>query len=247
MIAKAQRIFQCIADRLRSPAFRTKYIARPEDFSRQRKLGLLELMGLIINGIDRTCEVEVQSFCNHHLPPATTCTKQAFSQARYKLNPEAFTDLDQVLIQQFYADGAYRTVNGWIPVAIDGSVLEIPNTGVLREAYGTASGVARARISHAYDVANHLAVSAILDRMDTSERNLARRNIAAVRQLVPKSHRILWLEDRGYPWTAPRASHRFRFGWNSMRKASPISCECPALFTRRSSRRSAAMATSPSR
>ena len=57
-----------------------------------------------------------------------TYTKQALSETRYKLKPEAFTDLNHVLIENFYADSSYRTVANWIPVAIDGSVLEIPNT-----------------------------------------------------------------------------------------------------------------------
>ena len=199
MFTKAQRIFQHVADRLKSLDFRTAYVQRPEDFSRQRKVGLMETVRILLNRLDRTSDVEVQRFCDNHLPAVETYTKQAFSEARYKLKPEAFTDLDQVLIQNFYADGAYRTVEGWIPVAIDGSTLEIPNTAILRAAYGTASGIARARMSHAYDVANHLCLSAIVDRYDTSERDLARRNIAEVRTSVPKSHRILWLEDRGYP------------------------------------------------
>ena len=199
MFTKAQRIFQHVADRLKSPDFRTAHIQRPEDFSRQRKIGFMEIIRILLNRPERTSQVEVQRFCDNHLPTVDTYTKQAFSEARYKLKPEAFTDLNHVLIQNVYADRAYRTVEGWIPVGIDGSVLEIPNTALLREAYGTASGIARARMSHAYDVANHLCLSAILDRHDTSERDLARRNIAEVREIVPKSHRILWLEDRGYP------------------------------------------------
>ena len=96
-------------------------------------------------------------------------------------------------------EGPWRARPDGCPPAIDGSVLEIPNTPDLRAAYGSASGIARARTSHAYDVVNRLCLSGILDHYDTSERDLARRNIAEVREIVPKSHRILWLEDRGYP------------------------------------------------
>jgi len=199
MFTKAQRIFQKIANRLKAPEFRTAHSQRPEDFSRQRKVGFMEVIAILLNRLDRTSEVEVQRFCDRHLPKVDRYTKQAFSQARYKLNPEAFTDLNHVLIQHFYADREYRTVEGWLPVAIDGSILEIPNTDLLRTAYGTASGIARARISHAYDVANHLCLSAILDRMDISERDLARRNIAEVHAMLPHRYRILWLKDRGYP------------------------------------------------
>ncbi len=87
----------------------------------------------------------------------------------------------------------------FIPVAIDGSILELPNTPVLAEAFGTLSELARARICHAYDVANGLCLSAVAVSCSTGERDLARLNRAEVRKILGPSYSILWLWDRGFP------------------------------------------------
>ncbi len=79
MFTKAQRIFQKIADRLKAPEFRTAHSQRPEDFLRQRKVGFMEVSEIRLNRLDRTSEVEVQRFCNRHLPKVDRYTKQAFS------------------------------------------------------------------------------------------------------------------------------------------------------------------------
>jgi hypothetical protein len=138
-------------------------------------------------------------------------TKPSFSEARQKLDPRAFVDLNDTLVRHWYAANNYTVIGQMIPVAIDGSTLEIPNTPKLREVYGEtggkqAPGLARAQMSHAYDVANGICLSAVLDRYEASERDLALRNMQAVYGLVGQLLRILWLFERGDPWTTPRAS-----------------------------------------
>ncbi|MCL5064296.1 MAG: hypothetical protein M1600_04395 [Firmicutes bacterium] len=98
-------------------------------------------MAMILNRVDRTTAVEVQHFCKTPLADVRRLTKQAFSKARDKIQAAAFTVLNHT--------------------AMDGSILEIPNTPTLREAFGTMSELARARISHAFDVANGLCLNAI--------------------------------------------------------------------------------------
>ena len=154
---------------------------------------------MILNRVDRTTAVEVHHFCKTHLADVGRLTKQAFSKARDKIQAAAFTALNHPAMEAFYTLGAYRQVHGFLPVAIDGSILEIPNTPTLRETFGTMSDLARARISHAFDVANGLCLSAIGAPCTTSERELARLNIAEVRKILGTHCRILWLEDRGYP------------------------------------------------
>jgi len=199
MLTKVQQIYERVADRLKDPNFRIRSIQRPEDFSRHRKWSFSSLMAMILNRVDRTTAVEVQHFCKTHLADVGRLTKQAFSKARYKIKPEAFTALNHTAMEAFYTQGDYRQVHGFLPVAIDGSILEIPNTPTLREAFGAMSDLARARISHAFDVANGLCLSAIGAPCTTSERDLARLNIAEVRKILGTHFRILWLEDRGYP------------------------------------------------
>jgi len=184
--------------KLKDPNFRLRFSQRPEDFSRHRKWTFSSLMAMILNRVDRTTAVEVQHFCKTHLADAGRLTKQAFSKARDKIQTEAFTALNHTAMEAFYPLGNYREVHGFLPVAMDGSLLEIPNTPTLRAAFGTMSELARARIAHAFDIANGLCLSAIAAPLTTSERDRARRNIAEVRKILGPHVRILWLEDRGY-------------------------------------------------
>jgi len=199
MITKVQQIYERVADQLKDPNFRLRFSQRPEGYSRHRKWTVSSLMAMILNRVDRTTAVEVQHFCKTHLADAGRLTKPAFSKARYKIKPEAFTALNHTAMEAFYTLGAYRQVHGFLPVAIDGSILEIPNTPTLRAAFGTLSELARARISHAFDVANGICLSAMAVPLTTSDRDLARRNIAEVRKILGLHARILWWEDRGYP------------------------------------------------
>ncbi len=134
----------------------------------------------------------------------TYYTKQSFSEARQKLRPEAFTLLNEPFIQQFYADDDDHTVHDFRLLAIDGSVIEVPNTPECRTAYGVATGsegfsVARARASHLIDGENPWVIHAVLGRYDRAERDLAQLNINALLRLVPDAARNVLLFDRGYP------------------------------------------------
>ena len=84
-----------------------------------------------------------------------TYTKQSFAEARQNLRPEAFEWLNQVFLKGFYQDGDEATYRGFRLLAIDGSVIELPNAPALRAEYGVATNqsargsVARARSSSA--------------------------------------------------------------------------------------------------
>jgi hypothetical protein len=53
-----QYVFDQIAARLESPGFQRAYAHRPQDFSRQRKVGLVSLVSIILNRIVLTTSVE---------------------------------------------------------------------------------------------------------------------------------------------------------------------------------------------
>ena len=111
MLTKVQQIYEIVADQLKDPNFRLRYIQRPEDYSRHRKWSFSSLMAMILNRVDRTTAVEVQHFCKTHLAEAGRLTKQAFSKARYKIKPEAFTELNHTAMEAFYTLGNYRQVH----------------------------------------------------------------------------------------------------------------------------------------
>ncbi len=120
-------------------------------------------------------------------------------------------DRNDTLVSHGYAAKHYPGIGPMIPVAIDGSTLEIPNTSQLCEVDGETGGnqgpeLARAQMSYAYDVAKGIGLSVVLNRYEASERDLALRTMQAVYGLVAQSLPIRWLFDRGYPRTAPRTS-----------------------------------------
>lgn len=104
------------------------------------------------------------------------------------------------LIYQEVEDG-YETWNGYRLSAIDGSIIEMPDTEELRKEYGFIKNqnkeVPRAKASCIFDVVNKIVIKSVIDRYDTSERKIAMQMIV---EMIPvKKERELILFDRGYP------------------------------------------------
>lgn len=134
----------------------------------------------------------------------TEYTKQAFSEARQKIKPLAFTILNDNFIKTYYKEN-YKTIKGYLLLAIDGSDIEIPNTENLRKEYGEAKnqrtkagiGTARAKSSMLYDVLNKIVITSIITKYKEAERNLAVKNIENLKELITQKQIITF--DRGYP------------------------------------------------
>ena len=127
--------------------------------------------------------------------------KQAFSEARQKVSPEAFIILQEEMVKKVYTATDLNTYKGYRLSAIDGSTIELQNTKELREAFGYAENgkgeIARAKISEIYDMENNIIIDAIIDKYDTQERELAIRHIEKLKELGLHNDPILF--DRGYP------------------------------------------------
>lgn len=128
-------------------------------------------------------------------------TKGAFTQARSKLKPEAFKELNQIVVEDFYEVAEYRIWGTHRVLAIDGSTINLPtHTTTINEfgqhAVGCKADVMRsmARISLCYDVLNLLTLDACIDRYDISEQTLLKRHL----EQVSFHTGDLLLLDRGY-------------------------------------------------
>ncbi len=138
------------------------------------------------------------------MKPETDYTKQAFSEARQKIKPLAFTMLNDTFVKTYYEED-YETIKGYLLLAIDGSDIEIPNTESLRKEYGMANnqktvngiGTARAKASMLYDVLNKIVITSIITKYKEPERKLAIKNIENLKELIQKKQIITF--DRGYP------------------------------------------------
>ena len=127
-------------------------------------------------------------------------SKSAFVQCRKKIKPEVFKHLSSILINEFYTDNgaAVKLWNGFRLLAVDGSIVRLPNTRELRKIYGAAknqskTAIAQARVSILYDVLNNYALDSQISPLKTGEISLAYRHLEHCRigDLV--------IYDRGYP------------------------------------------------
>ncbi|MFB9331167.1 IS4 family transposase, partial [Paenibacillus aurantiacus] len=193
---------------MKNVSFLQKVRRKQTDFTRNRKVGFFTLLCLILRMIRKSTQLELDEFRRQFMPEefeATTYTKASFSEARQKLLPEAFTLLNDEVVQQYYEIGGFKTFLGFRLLAIDGSVLEVPNTKENQEAFGYVTTqvkdfqLARARTSLLFDVENNLTLHASLGKFADSEKNLAKQNLDHLLTFPSPGVRDLVLFDRGYP------------------------------------------------
>lgn len=177
---------------------RKRYTFSGDDFSRKRSLPFHRLVLFILNLPKRSLSIEIGLFFSYL--DRESCTKSAFCQQRRKLKALFFQSWNSVLIRSFYHHykEKARRWQGFILLALDGSVLSLPNTEELRSFYGNASSNkgehgAVARSGILYDVLNGLVIAGKLHSYLTSERSIT---LELLKQ-APKNS-LLTL-DRGYP------------------------------------------------
>ncbi len=127
-------------------------------------------------------------------------TKGAFSQARLKLKPEAFVELNASVVNTFYEGAPWLAWCGFRLLAVDGSRLVLPNHPSVVEEFGqhhfgpnADSPRSLAVCSMLYDPLNLLTLDARLAPYSSSERDLLNQHLAHVKE------GDLLLLDRGYP------------------------------------------------
>ena len=126
-------------------------------------------------------------------------TQSAFSQARLKVKPSAFVELNEDCINHFYSFYKVKKWNGFRLIAIDGSEIILPKTEETIKEYGEYQTnfmnktVVLARLSKAYDVLNGISIDAMLVNRKIGEHTLAKMHL----KKLERGNLILF--DRGYP------------------------------------------------
>lgn len=126
-------------------------------------------------------------------------TQSAFSQARKKINPEAFKELNDDCIQYFYKHYGIKKWNGFRLISIDGSEVMLPKNEETVKEYGEYTTnfmnktIVLARLSKAYDVLNNISINAKLVNRKIGEHTLANQHLSYL------GKRDMVLYDRGYP------------------------------------------------
>lgn len=128
-----------------------------------------------------------------------TISRSAFTQSRKKLLPSAFIELTQEQLSYFQTYAPHKkTWENYRLVAIDGSILNLPNGNEIKEHFGFVRNqheeIVQARCSFAYDVCNELVLDSIITKKKSCEKELAVQHLS---KLNPATDLLIF--DRGYP------------------------------------------------
>lgn len=168
------------------------------DFSRERKLPMERLVGMIINLPKRSLSVELQDFFASLADSEPPCTKSAFCQRRGKLNPVFFQVWNQFLVECFYKyyHDHIKRWRGFRLLAVDGSTGYLIDKPEVIAHFGTQgnhhSQVPMARIMQIMNVLNDITVWGEILPTKYGERKIISHHID---RLYPDS---ITLFDRGF-------------------------------------------------
>lgn len=130
-------------------------------------------------------------------------SKQGYLAQRQKMDPAVFSVLNQRYLQRFYRTETYTTWHGFVVIAIDGSMMEVPNSKENRQFFYARPNVcARARINSVVDVWNHFCLDIQISPLSDNEIDMARQNVLAVRETLGPAVPILFIFDCYYPGIA---------------------------------------------
>ena len=190
----ASQTIERIKSKLTSPPFMEKNRSSGKYFTRKRKLPFVSLVCFMLSGIKQSIQKGLTDFIQEHTA-YKSMTKSAFCQQRIKLKPEAFVELNQVLVDDFYTDNEYATHYGRRVLCIDGSTLELPRSQEIIDTFGVNTEdnmIPMSRISTMYDPLNNLVIDGKMEANICDEYTLAIMLLDNIRE------NDLVILDRGY-------------------------------------------------
>lgn len=172
-----------------------------KDFTRQRKLPFHVLIAFLVNFVRGSYQDELDKFFKllyRSDVARRVVSKVALAKARMKVKFQAFTDLNHQLIGYFEQHFNPLTWQGFRLLAIDGSLIRLPQIKEIAEHFGVWRGrqglpSPMARVSELFDVLNKVSIDAWVSPKRFGERQLAAQHLL---KLMPND---LVLLDRGYP------------------------------------------------
>lgn len=187
---------------INDPLFMLENRAKSSYFIKESaKMSFRDAIFFILKGLKKTLQIEIDEWFEL-LGGEITMTKQAFSQLRQKIKPNAFMQLNDSYISWFYNDDNFKKYKGYRLLSIDGSITEIPNTISNRDHFGyyhnqSDRQQARAMFSVIYDIENDYILESDIRTWRAAERDLAKELIERLETKGFKNDLLLF--DRGYP------------------------------------------------
>lgn len=181
---------------MKTAAKNEKYRKSKNSFQLDGKISFETVSLFLLNMPNRSLAVELESFFD--LREIEGFSPSAFSQARYKLEPFFFKDLNSQLENSFYHNyqKELKSYNGYYLQGVDGTTLYLINTDSIIEEFGTAgnahSQIAMARSLFRYDLMNEFITDAQIAPIGVSEHPLGFDSL----QQVPKN--VISIYDRNF-------------------------------------------------
>ncbi|MDX2281768.1 MAG: IS4 family transposase [Saprospiraceae bacterium] len=175
---------------------REKYLSNPGFFTRDRVLTFWQICWFIVNQSKRSLSIELEDhFSGQSLK---SCSKGAFSKARYRINPVFFKDWHRHLVELLYsASKKMKTWRGFRLVGVDGSTLYLPSTQEMADEFGVQENqyvyIPMARAGYAVDLLNGFCLGAWLGAMSEGE------DVFAHEYLELSKERDIVIYDRNFP------------------------------------------------
>jgi hypothetical protein len=202
-----ERAVETVRKLIKDAGFVRRHCRQERDFTRRRLLAFDTVVLLILQKTLKSIQVHLQEFfatLGRLWRPLATPTHSAWTQARAKLRHTAFIELNQAAVLEVVA-AAPEPLARWRGhrlLAIDGSILRLPETAELFAHFGgqeplNQSGpcdvrVPQARLSLLYDCLNRLILDAQVGGFREGEGTLARAHLDAT------CDDDVLLLDRGY-------------------------------------------------
>ncbi|MDP1835282.1 MAG: IS4 family transposase [Chlamydiales bacterium] len=199
---KASEIFEILRQEMHSEDFMRSFRLSTKAFVRERTLTFTTILSFVLNLLRKSIPKELNNFSGQ-LQVART-TRSAVTQARAKFSSQAFVKLNKTLLKEFYTNNDFKTYHGFIPLAIDGSTVQLPNSSEVIETFGFASNqtehtMPMARVSMLHDTLNGITLDARIKPYCISEKDIVIEHLEAIKDLQLDLGKILIIFDRGYP------------------------------------------------
>ncbi len=191
--------------------FKIKHKIQQSDFTRDVKLTFAIMMSLMIKKSSKSSQNSLNDMTlNSEL--GYTVTNSAYTQARAKLNYTAFIEMKDKSVEMFYEDGEYNRYKNFRLLAVDGSIVILPNSDDIKKEFNPtvakcqlsdfSKEVVQVRVSTLYDVMNNMALDAMIrNKVNKEENTLVAydERTLAIEHLPYCNKEDLVIFDRGYP------------------------------------------------
>ena len=198
MDVKAKALLNYMQDQLESLLFMLMYRSAPQYFTRETEsLNFRNTALIILKLVKKSAKAELMDFFYNVVKKLAVPSRQAFAEAREKINYQAFKDFFDKSCELAVNDADAKLYKGFRIFAVDGTSFLVGALSKLAEYFGestTVAGEAMCRLSAVVDVLGDYIVNACVSPFSVGERALAIKQIAEL-SFVSNA---LYLFDRGY-------------------------------------------------